>query len=772
MHEVAFFSTKEDATSGNVCCRYPVGVLFLVYWCGVLFCVHRRPLPLAPDPTSSRLLTCVAHALCMDCMRTGFAQYAKEGCPLCRAIPIAYGPNRIATRLVGELRKARQTDGGAGAGLSALQLELAAWQEKHAKLERLVNVAVQARNKLRTETQQLQRQLQQAVQGREEVEQRRHQEHGEGQRRASAAAQENTELRAELERLRAHTQQESVRYRSGQQKQQADQRALREQLAESVAQRDTMMQRLRSAHQRQLDTRQREWEERSRATGTELQRARDELTVQSTRASTAEDRQRHWQWRAEELAEELRQLENRELQDSPARPSAAGASSAGSPQAGAADGGGAGYLSWLADKSRPWLGNVVDSVAGAATGAAVGGLRPVDRNAPLLRQLADYRRVERRGDSRDCAVWSATRRDQPGTMVAIKWLRFEQSASAAHRSASMLSRAGTPDTSRVALSSSSALAADAPARPVTRAYREAMFLHTLRHDNVLSLLGVCALPAPQVGMALVMPFAEYDLAYCASELDGKALSLQQMASFMQQLLSAVRYLHRHRVVHRAITPTACLLDRCHRLRLGSFGAARSLLDLPLEQAPSSTTYHCIYLPPELLCCRPPADAGAHSHPFEPRPPPAVELTANDWLRADMWAVGCLFAQLLLRSAAFTGQSAASVLRHQLRHADVRSAVDPVTLRALQPGQPTVSLSARLRTVQSGDGAESAIELCCVLLCRAAEQRPGARDALQHRFIAGELGSGVMAAVGTTVSSAAFRDSQLHAFASRQCGLPL
>lgn len=100
---------------------------------------------------------------------------------------------------------------------------------------------------------------------------------------------------------------------------------------------------------------------------------------------------------------------------------------------------------------------------------------------------------------------------------------------------------------------------------------------------------------------------------------------------MKQLLEGVSYLHSHRILHRDLKPQNLLLDREGHIKLADFGLSRSF------SLPTRTYTHEVvtlwYRAPELLL-------GSR-----------IYSTA-----IDIWSLGCILAEMILKKAFFPGDS--------------------------------------------------------------------------------------------------------------------
>ena len=97
---------------------------------------------------------------------------------------------------------------------------------------------------------------------------------------------------------------------------------------------------------------------------------------------------------------------------------------------------------------------------------------------------------------------------------------------------------------------------------------------------------------------------------------------------MKMLLEGISFCHQHFVIHRDLKPANLLISNDGQLKLGDFGLARKF------SSPTSLTNDVNtrwYKPPELLL-------GARYYAAG----------------VDNWAIGCIFAELLLRKPLFPG----------------------------------------------------------------------------------------------------------------------
>ncbi|XP_055487662.1 LOW QUALITY PROTEIN: serine/threonine-protein kinase 36-like, partial [Leucoraja erinacea] len=145
--------------------------------------------------------------------------------------------------------------------------------------------------------------------------------------------------------------------------------------------------------------------------------------------------------------------------------------------------------------------------------------------------------------------------------------------------------------------------------------REIDIMHGLRHPNIIQMLDSFQTPTQVV---VVTEFAQGELFHVLED-DGSFPEEQVGAGVAAQLVSALHYLHSHRVLHRDLKPQNVLIGKGGVLKLCDFGFARAmgLQTLVLTSIKGTP----LYMSPELVEERP------YDH------------------RADLWSLGCILYEL-------------------------------------------------------------------------------------------------------------------------------
>ncbi|KAJ2366799.1 TFIIH complex serine/threonine-protein kinase subunit kin28 [Coemansia sp. RSA 2610] len=159
------------------------------------------------------------------------------------------------------------------------------------------------------------------------------------------------------------------------------------------------------------------------------------------------------------------------------------------------------------------------------------------------------------------------------------------------------------------------------------AIREVKALRELRHPNVIELIDVFS---HKSNLNLVLEFLDMDLEAVIKERS-LVFMPADIKSWLMMALRALDHCHRCWLLHRDLKPNNFLIASDGQLKLADFGLAREFGDV--QRAMTSQTVTRWYRAPELL------------------------LGATNYNGAvDMWAMGCVFAELLLRVPYLAGSS--------------------------------------------------------------------------------------------------------------------
>ncbi|KAI0057458.1 Pkinase-domain-containing protein [Artomyces pyxidatus] len=159
------------------------------------------------------------------------------------------------------------------------------------------------------------------------------------------------------------------------------------------------------------------------------------------------------------------------------------------------------------------------------------------------------------------------------------------------------------------------------------AIREVKYLRELRHPNVIELLDVFS---SKTNLNLVLEFLDSELEAIIKDRTLVFLPAD-IKSWIAMTFRGLEYCHRNFVLHRDLKPNNLLIASDGQLKLADFGLARDFADPGYKMTCQVITRW--YRPPELL--------------FGSR----YYSTA-----VDIWSVGCIFAELMLRTPYLPGES--------------------------------------------------------------------------------------------------------------------
>lgn len=159
------------------------------------------------------------------------------------------------------------------------------------------------------------------------------------------------------------------------------------------------------------------------------------------------------------------------------------------------------------------------------------------------------------------------------------------------------------------------------------ALREIKLLQELNHENIIGLLDVFG---HKSNVSLVFDFMDTDMEVLIKD-SSIVLTPGHIKAYTLMTLQGLEYLHQNWILHRDLKPNNLLLDSNGVLKIGDFGLAK------FYGSPNRIYTHQVvtrwYRSPELLFGARLYGAGV-----------------------DMWAIGCILAELLLRVPFLPGDS--------------------------------------------------------------------------------------------------------------------
>lgn len=164
------------------------------------------------------------------------------------------------------------------------------------------------------------------------------------------------------------------------------------------------------------------------------------------------------------------------------------------------------------------------------------------------------------------------------------------------------------------------------------AVREIKYLQEIQHPNVIQLVDVYS---ELTSLNLVLEVLPTDLERVLKD-KARPISALDVKRWMLQTLRGTHHCHRQGIMHRDLKPNNLLMDPNGVIKLADFGLARSI-NHPLEKLTSNVVTRW-YRAPELLF-------GARHYTFA----------------IDNWAIGAIFAEMMLRIPYLPGKDDADQL---------------------------------------------------------------------------------------------------------------
>lgn len=165
-----------------------------------------------------------------------------------------------------------------------------------------------------------------------------------------------------------------------------------------------------------------------------------------------------------------------------------------------------------------------------------------------------------------------------------------------------------------------------------RILREVKILMQLDHDNIIRVFDMFPPPSPDFeDIYIVTDLMETDLHRVI--YSQQPLTEEHHVYFVHQMLRALVYLHAAQIVHRDLKPPNLLVNKDCSLKICDFGLARVLAQDDGE------------------------DLGRTDYVVTRwyRAPEVVLLASEYTIAIDVWAVGCILAELITRKPVFNGK---------------------------------------------------------------------------------------------------------------------
>jgi len=242
-----------------------------------------------------------------------------------------------------------------------------------------------------------------------------------------------------------------------------------------------------------------------------------------------------------------------------------------------------------------------------------------------------------------------------------------------------------------------------------RILREVKLLRHFDHQNVIKLRDVLPSYGEFEELYIVLDFMAVD----AHKIiySNNHISLDHVKFMLYQILSGLKYIHAANVIHRDLKPSNILINADTTLKICDFGLARGY-----QEADYLTEYVVTrwYRAPEVMC----------------------SSDAYDF-KIDIWAVGCILAEMINRNPLFPGDDYKRQLNLIFNAIGTPTANDTkfITnehalsyIRNLQPRQPT----PMKHLVQTDDA--DCLDLLTKMLKFNPHERISIDDALQHPFL--------------------------------------
>ncbi|CAB4377558.1 putative KIN28-cyclin-dependent ser/thr protein kinase [Rhizophagus irregularis] len=237
------------------------------------------------------------------------------------------------------------------------------------------------------------------------------------------------------------------------------------------------------------------------------------------------------------------------------------------------------------------------------------------------------------------------------------------------------------------------------------AVREVKCLRELRHPNVIELIDIYS---HKSNLKLVLEYLDSDLEMIIKD---KSILFQapDIKSWMLMTLRGLDHCHRNWILHRDMKPNNLLVGKDGQLKIADFGLARDYGD-PHAKNMSPQVVTRWYRAPELF--------------FMP---------SQYGYAVDIWSVGCIFAELLLRTPYLAGESDLAQLELIFKALGTPTEEDWPGFSELARDMKFQKYSRTPLQVHFKAAGSDAIDLLEKMLTYDPNKRINTREALLHSY---------------------------------------